>query len=140
MILWHKKKARSFERAMRSEVTALLNREQRIVLKALNDMRECGEPFSAVDLYNRTRLFDREKMVKLCNILKELGYFDLLDINMNNEICMIKLSYRGMTYKAEIYAGIRKYIAEKWIDFVALLVSISALVISLVALLQKPQG
>jgi len=114
-----------------------MNREQKKVLTALNTIRLSGRPFSATELHNLTKIYDRYKMVKLCDSLKKSGYLDALSVNQQKEITVVCLSYRGITFRQEARKEFLHYVSDKWIDFLALLSSIAALVISLIALLSQ---
>ena len=94
-------------------------------------------PFSDGELRNRLRMYDIDKLIKLCQTLEDASFLDALTVDSSKVIRKIELSYRGMTYKQVIRREILQYIADKWIDFFALLSSVAALVISLIALLSK---
>lgn len=46
------------------------------------------------------------------------------------------LSHKGLHYKYFRRQEIKAYIAEKWIDFFSLLISVAAIIISIIALMQ----
>ena len=117
----------------------MLTREQRRVLKALNKFRRSRTMFSEIDFYNEVKIFDRDKMRKLCRELDDHGYFEILSINVRGDISMIELSYKGIIYKQLRRREVLQYIGEKWIDFLALITSVAALVISVIALLSTGQ-
>lgn len=50
--------------------------------------------------------------------------------------CGFHLSHQGLHYKYFRNQKIKKYIAEKWIDFFALLLSVCALVVSIISILR----
>ena len=104
---------------------------QRKVLRQLNKMRR--QPFSELELRNKTKIFDRDKLVALCRDLEKKGYLSVLSVSQNNEIKNIKLSYRGMQYKEDH----RRHILERSFDwFTQNLVGLAALIVSVIALLQ----
>lgn len=115
----------------------MLNRESRAVLRVLNQFSRENRPFSEIELYNKIRIYDRAKMVKLCLNLQKTGYLDTLIIDDAKTIHRLELSYLGMTYRQAARRQVMKYIADKWIDFFALVVSIAALVIALLSLLSR---
>lgn len=106
------------------------------VLCHLNRMRKSRTAFSEAELRNRTKIFDRDGLVKLCKSLYAAGYLDSLAISPDGTIQNIELSYTGMTYRAERRRAIRKYIADKWIDVFALLIAILSLILSIVSLVK----
>lgn len=103
------------------------------VLSALNKMRLSRKPFSETELYNRAKIYEPDKMVKLCQSLEEDGYLDKLKITNTNEITSIELSYLGMTYRHEFVIAILKGV---WIWFTNNLVGLAALIASVVSLLR----
>lgn len=104
---------------------------QRKVLRQLNKMRR--QPFSEIELRNKTKFFDRDKLVALCRDLEKKGYLSVLSVSQNNEIKNIKLSYRGMQYKEDR----RRYLlSNSFAWFTQNLVGLAAFIVSVIALLQ----
>lgn len=105
-------------------------REKRNVLKVLNKMRD--KPFSDTELRNATKIFDREKMTKLCCELKSEGFLDSF-LHNQNTIISIELSYKGIIYKQIIRTEILKS-CFAW--FSEHILELAALILSLIALLR----
>ena len=71
------------------------------------------------------------------NIIKYLvnqGYFEYLYYSNSKKIAGFKLTHNGLHYKEFQYMKIKKYIASKWIDFLALIIAIAAFIQSCIAL------
>lgn len=111
-----------------------MKREFKTTLKVLNAMRKDQKSFDEARFLNGIRIFDREKVSKLCEELKALGYLDTLVIDSAKTIRSITLSYRGMTYKEENRAAFWKACLA-W--FTQNLVGLAALIVSIIALIRS---
>ena len=113
----------------------MLTRDHRNVLSALNYASNGQAPLSESQLCEQSKVRSTRKIRAICADLLRQGYLSDLKTSSTGEITKAVLSYNGMIYKAIIRKEVLRYIADKWIDFFALLVSVIALVISLLALL-----
>ena len=73
---------------------------------------------------------------KMIHHLKDLGYVEILEIEPNIE-AGVALEYKGIHWKKFIFAEILRYISEKWIDFLSMVTSMAALILSLISLLSQ---
>lgn len=114
----------------KKDVCVLLNREQRKVLSVLNRMK--NSPFSEIDFRNKTKIFERARLVLLCKTLDQAGYFDSCEITTTNDIQKIKLSYKGLCYKHdlvfEFLSGCFLWFSDHIVELAALIVAIIALI------------
>lgn len=110
-------------------------REQRKILRELNKIRTQRLSYTEIDLYNRTKILDRDRLVKACKNLLDTGYLSDLKIAGNKTITHIELSYNGIRYKSiRRQAFIRAtwdWITDHMVDIIALILSIISLVYSL---------
>ena len=110
----------------------MLNREQRKVLKYLNQIDKQNISFSEIDLYNATKIFHRKKLLRLCRTLQANDYIEkIVTRSPADEIVSISLDYRGYIYRREfawdIIKAIFKWLMDNLVGFAALIVSIIAL-------------
>ena len=110
----------------------MLDYEQRKVLRFLNEMRASRQPFSDTDLRNRTKIYDRDTLVKLCKELEREGYFEDLSLTLIMDIVNIELSYKGISYlkvqRKEFCIAVGRWFSENLVGLAALIVSIVALI------------
>lgn len=66
--------------------------------------------------------------------LSDEGYIEYVYFSGSNARAGFKLTYQGLHYKEFRLDNIKSYIADKWIDFSALLVAFGAFIISCIAL------
>jgi len=76
----------------------MLSLEQYRILKILVDLQKGSMPFSEFYLYNKSKIFNRPKMLALCRDLQKQGYIDTLVISSTNEILNIRLTYKGLRF------------------------------------------
>lgn len=112
----------------------MLRFEQRKVLKALNQIRKERASFSEVDLCNRAKVFERDKLAALCLSLQEQGYLHSVKFGCGKAIQNLELSYLGMNYRREFVADVWKAVL-RW--FASNLVGLAALTVSIIALLRS---
>ncbi len=76
-----------------------------------------------------------ETVKSAVRFLHERGYLEYQ--TLRNDPIGFHLSHMGLNYKYFRRQEILKYVADKWIDFFALLLSVAALVTSIISLLLK---
>lgn len=97
------------------------------ILRALNIMRKKRIPFSDTEFRNRAKIFNRPLLEKTCAVLHRNGYFDQVFVDRSHTFINIELSYQGMTYIRHWELLVLKYIADHWLDFLAVVISFLAL-------------
>lgn len=83
-------------------------------------------------------LGDESQFFALVRYLGKLGYVETIKSNMGNPMG-VRLSYKGIKRKAFRRQEMLRYVEEKWIDFFALLISLAALITSIVAIASQAQ-
>lgn len=85
---------------------------------------------------------DEESLHKCIRYMEESGWIEYQNMRTSNRSIRIGffLSHKGKNYKYFRRQEVKKYIAEKWIDFFSLLLSVAALIISIISLLQPKSG
>lgn len=68
--------------------------------------------------------------------LHEIGYIDYQKFSKSEKIAAFALSHKGENWKYFQRKEIIDYIAEKWIDFFAAIISVISLVISIISALR----
>lgn len=112
----------------------MLNKDQRRVLKYLNQIDKANVSFSEVDFVNSTKIINRKKLLSLCRTLQSEEYIDKIVTRAPaDEIVNVTLEYRGYIYLREFYWDMAKAIFKWLMDN---LVGFAALVVSIIALLQ----
>ena len=106
--------------------------EQRKILKVLNQMQKQRQSFTETELRNLTRIFDTNRLVKLCRNLKEEGYLESFS-ESHNTITSIELSYKGIIYKQIIRTKILDH-CFAW--FSEHILELATLILSVIALLR----
>lgn len=120
----------------------MLDRDARKMLKYISSEQNIPggciwfEPF--YEKYGEYSKLSEQKIMACMRFLESQGYIKYSYTSSGTKVGF-ELEHKGLHYKFFFWQEIRKYIAEKWIDFFALLISVAALVISLVALLSKLQ-
>lgn len=105
--------------------------EQIKVLSALNKMK--NTPFSEVELRNKTKIFDRYRLIMLCKDLNKSGYFDSYQVSTTNNIQKITLSYKGLCYKRDLSV---RFITKCLSWFSSHIVELAALIVAIIALIR----
>ena len=68
--------------------------------------------------------------------LKESGYLEYQ--TSRGKAVGFHLSHKGLNWKSYRRKEFLKYAADKWVDFLAVIISLFSLIISIIALLQEP--
>lgn len=99
-----------------------------------------GIASTSIDTMANTLKIPTEDLRAAVRYLKEEGYVEYQyssSIGGEKRACGFHLSHQGLNYRYFRNQRIKKYIAEKWIDFFALLLSVCALLISVISLLKQ---
>ena len=107
-----------------------LNKEQRKVLKALNDIHTENITFNQVNFMNRIKRFDRDKVARCCESLHP-EFISVVTITQRSEIKDLQLSYNGFHYtqklREDLFHRIFTWFSDHIIELLALILSIFAL-------------
>ncbi len=80
---------------------------------------------------------DSESLRATIRYLHSLGYIDYQKYSGSDRNAAFALSHRGENWKYFRRQDILNYLADKWIDFFASIISIGSLVVSIIALLKQ---
>ena len=115
-----------------------MDRNSKKLLKHLNKCGGCekfinfgGELDKLSSELNRSP----ESVRSNVRFLHEHGYIDYQNISKTQKAYSFSLSHKGENWKYFKRQQVLKYIAEKWIDFFALTISLISLAISLYAII-----
>ena len=106
--------------------------KQYIILRELNKVDKCNNPFNSIKLMNSAKVGTNCKMYALMQDLKDKGYIQTFTADNQKVITSAELSYMGFRFKQIILLKIIKT-ALTW--FFDNLVGIAAFLIALKALL-----
>lgn len=80
-----------------------------------------------------------DELRAMVRYLNQLGYTESITTQYGTPIA-VQLSHKGLKRREFHRQEVIAYLEEKWIDFLSLLVSLAALILSIIALLSKAQG
>ena len=79
---------------------------------------------------------DSEDLRATVRYLNDLGYIDYQKFSGSDRNAAFALSHKGKNWKYFRRRDLLNYLADKWIDFFASIVSVGSLVVAIVALLK----
>lgn len=91
---------------------------------------------SGIDLVASELKVDTESLRATVRYLHKTGYIDYQKFVNSEKIAAFALSHKGENWKYFRRREILNYIAEKWIDFFAAIISVISLVISVISALR----
>lgn len=80
---------------------------------------------------------DSESLRKTVRYLHEIGYIDYQYYSGTDRVASFSLSHKGKNWKYFQRRAFLDYLADKWIDFFASIISVLSLVVSIIALLSS---
>lgn len=78
-----------------------------------------------------------ESLRSTVRYLHDCGYIDYQKIHGSDKNASFSLSHKGENWKYFRRLTILNYISEKWIDFLAVIVSVVSLIVSVISALSK---
>lgn len=116
-----------------------MDKQSKILIKYLLDNDGCNKPifFSDLDKHAQNMNEDTESLRATVRYLHEIGYIDFQKSRKSDKNVSFSLSHKGENWKYFRRKEILNYIAEKWIDFFAAVISVISLVISIISMLSQ---
>ena len=79
---------------------------------------------------------DKGRFIKAVEYLDSLGYV-IIERNQGGVPLSVQLSHKGLHWQEFRIHDVIRYLEDKWIDFFALIASVSAVIISVIAIVSK---
>lgn len=116
-----------------------MDKQAKTLIKYLIDNGGCSKPvfFSDLDTHAKTLNTSAESLRATVRYLNETGYIDYQKSNKSDRNVSFSLSHKGENWKYFRKKEILNYIAEKWIDFFAAVISVVSLVISVISMISQ---
>jgi len=93
--------------------------------------------FSDLDTHAQNVNMNTESLRATVRYLNETGYIDYQKSSKSDRNVSFSLSHKGENWKYFRKKEILNYIAEKWIDFFAAVISVVSLVISVISMISQ---
>lgn len=110
----------------------MLDKSSKALLEFMN-----GIPSKTIDYISDFQwppsVGDEDEFLALVRFLEEKGYLESIKTQMGHSVGT-RLSHKGLHWKEFRRQEILLYFEDKWIDFFALLVSIAAIILSVISL------
>lgn len=91
---------------------------------------------SGLDNLASTLQIDSEHLRATVRYLHDRGYIDYQKYSGSDKNAAFALSHKGQNWKFFRRRDIINYLADKWIDFFASIISVAALIVSVISLLE----
>lgn len=114
-----------------------MDKQSKKLIKYLCANGGCGKFVFFLDLDNLANELgmEVESLRATIRYLNELGYIDYQKTHRTNSNISFSLSHKGENWKYFRRKEILNYVAEKWIDLFAAVISVISLVISIISIL-----
>ena len=115
-----------------------MDKQAKTLIKYLLDNGGCDKFifFSDLDTHAQNLNMNTESLRATIRYLNETGYIDYQKSNKSDRNISFSLSHKGENWKYFRKKEILNYIAEKWIDFFATVISVISLTISIISALK----
>lgn len=115
-----------------------MDKQSKAVIKYLLDNGGCDKFifFSDLDIPAKDLNVNTESLRSTVRYLNETGYIDYQKSSKSDRNVSFSLSHKGENWKYFRKKEILNYIAEKWIDFFATVISVISLTISIISALK----
>lgn len=114
-----------------------MDKQTKTLIKYLLDNGGCDKIifFSDLDTHAQNLNMNTESLRATVRYLNETGYIDYQKSSKSDRNVSFSLSHKGENWKYFRKKEILNYIAEKWIDFFAAVISVVSLVISVISMI-----
>lgn len=115
-----------------------MDKQAKTLIKYLLDNGGCDKFifFSDLDTHAQNINMNTESLRATVRYLNETGYIDYQKSNKSDRNVSFSLSHKGENWKYFRKKEILNYIAEKWIDFFATVISVISMTISIISALK----
>lgn len=115
----------------------MLDRSAKILIKYLVKNGGCKKSLSfnsGLDSLASELNVDTESLRATVRYLHDIGYIDYQKYSNSDKNAAFALSHKGENWKYFQRLKALDYLADKWVDFFAVLISIGSLIVSVIAL------